>query len=37
MLQQPDGTDWKILDRLQDDARLANVDLARAVSLSPSP
>src|SRR5215470_7613175 len=30
MLQQPDGTDWKILDRLQDDARLANVDLARA-------
>jgi Lrp/AsnC family leucine-responsive transcriptional regulator len=37
MLQQLDGIDWKILDRLQDDARLANVDLARAVSLSPSP
>ena len=38
MLQEaPDATDWKILDRLQDDARLANVDLARAVNLSPSP
>lgn len=32
-----DATDWKILARLQDDARLSNVDLARAVHLSPSP
>ena len=32
-----DATDWKILSRLQDDARLSNVDLARAVNLSPSP
>jgi len=32
-----DSTDWKILDRLQDDARVSNADLARAVSLSPSP
>ncbi|MGQ0522258.1 MAG: Lrp/AsnC family transcriptional regulator [Betaproteobacteria bacterium] len=32
-----DATDWKILDRLQRDARASNVDLARAVSLSPSP
>ena len=32
-----DATDWKILARLQDDARLANVELARAVNLSPSP
>ncbi len=32
-----DATDWKILARLQDDARLSNVELARAVHLSPSP
>jgi len=32
-----DSIDWKILDRLQQDARIANVDLARAVNLSPSP
>ena len=32
-----DATDWKILGLLQDDARLSNVDLARAVGLSPSP
>ena len=32
-----DAIDWKILARLQADARIANVDLARAVNLSPSP
>lgn len=32
-----DAIDWKILDRLQDDARRSNVELARAVNLSPSP
>ncbi|MGE5526367.1 MAG: Lrp/AsnC family transcriptional regulator [Rhodospirillaceae bacterium] len=32
-----DATDWKILARLQDDARVSNVDLARSVHLSPSP
>jgi Lrp/AsnC family transcriptional regulator, leucine-responsive regulatory protein len=32
-----DATDIRILDRLQSEARIANVDLARAVSLSPSP
>ncbi len=32
-----DTTDWKILSRLQDNARLPNVELARAVNLSPSP
>ena len=32
-----DAIDWKILDRLQDDARLSNVELAQAVGLSPSP
>ena len=38
MLPEPlDATDWKILALLQDDARLSNVDLARAVGLSPSP
>ena len=36
-LQSLDATDWKILGRLQDDARISNVDLARAVNLSPSP
>lgn len=32
-----DSIDLKILARLQDDARLTNVELARAVHLSPSP
>jgi Lrp/AsnC family leucine-responsive transcriptional regulator len=32
-----DPIDWKILARLQDDARISNVDLAKAVNLSPSP
>jgi DNA-binding Lrp family transcriptional regulator len=32
-----DATDWKILDKLQADARLTNVKLAEAVNLSPSP
>lgn len=33
----PDSTDWKILELLQQDARLTNVELARKVNLSPSP
>jgi len=32
-----DAIDQRILERLQDDARLSNVELARAVNLSPSP
>lgn len=32
----PDAVDRAIVDRLQSDGRLANVDLAEAVSLSPS-
>jgi Lrp/AsnC family transcriptional regulator, leucine-responsive regulatory protein len=32
-----DTLDFRILDRLQQDARISNVDLARAVNLSPSP
>jgi Lrp/AsnC family transcriptional regulator, leucine-responsive regulatory protein len=32
-----DATDWKILATLQQDARIANVELARKVHLSPSP
>jgi DNA-binding Lrp family transcriptional regulator len=32
-----DPTDWRILGRLQDEARVSNVDLAKAVNLSPSP
>lgn len=32
-----DTKDWKILERLQGEARIANVDLAKAVNLSPSP
>lgn len=32
-----DTIDWRILDRLQEDARLTNVELAKAVNLSPSP
>jgi DNA-binding Lrp family transcriptional regulator len=34
---QLDAIDWNILGCLQDDARIANVDLARKVGLSPSP
>ena len=32
-----DAIDYRILEALQNDARIANVELARAVSLSPSP
>ena len=32
-----DEIDRRILDVLQDNARIANVDLARHVSLSPAP
>ena len=32
-----DAIDLRILERLQQDARVSNVDLARAVNLSPSP
>jgi len=32
-----DSTDWKILARLQENARLTNVELAQEVHLSPSP
>jgi Lrp/AsnC family transcriptional regulator, leucine-responsive regulatory protein len=32
-----DSIDWNILSALQDDARIANVDLADKVHLSPSP
>ncbi|MSQ70897.1 MAG: Lrp/AsnC family transcriptional regulator [Betaproteobacteria bacterium] len=32
-----DTTDWKILARLQRDARISNIELARQVNLSPSP
>jgi Lrp/AsnC family leucine-responsive transcriptional regulator len=32
-----DATDLRILSELQKNARISNVDLARAVSLSPSP
>lgn len=31
-----DPVDWRILAYLQEDARITNVDLARAVNLSPS-
>ena len=34
---QLDSIDWKILGLLQGDARMSNVDLAKAVGLSPSP
>src|SRR4026208_1289551 len=34
---QLDSIYWKILGLLQADARMANVELARAVGLSPSP
>jgi Lrp/AsnC family transcriptional regulator, leucine-responsive regulatory protein len=36
-VSQPDSIDWKILGLLQADARMANVELAKAVGLSPSP
>jgi len=32
-----DATDWRILGLLQGDARMSNVELAKAVGLSPSP
>ena len=32
-----DSIDWKILAALQDNARMANVDLCEKVNLSPSP
>jgi DNA-binding Lrp family transcriptional regulator len=32
-----DSIDWKILTALQENARLANVELAEKVNLSPSP
>lgn len=32
-----DATDWKILRELQRDGRITNVDLAKAVGLSPPP
>jgi Lrp/AsnC family leucine-responsive transcriptional regulator len=32
-----DAIDFRILERLQQDARISNVELARAVNLSPSP
>ncbi|MEV6492598.1 Lrp/AsnC family transcriptional regulator [Actinoplanes sp. NPDC051633] len=35
-MTQLDATDRAILDRLQVDGRIANIDLAHAVSLSPS-
>ena len=34
---QVDSIDWKILGLLQADARMSNVELARAIGLSPSP
>jgi DNA-binding Lrp family transcriptional regulator len=34
---QPDSIDWNILSLLQADARMSNVELAKAVGLSPSP
>jgi len=37
LLQDLDTTDLRILERLQQDARLTNVELAQAVHLSPSP
>ena len=32
-----DATDWKILSLLQEDARITNLELSRAIGLSPSP
>ncbi len=37
MMEKLDITDFKILRQLQRDASLTNVELAQAVSLSPSP
>ncbi len=37
MSENLDSTDFRILDRLQQDASLTNVELAGKVSLSPSP
>lgn len=34
---KPDSIDWKILAELQVNARIANVDLAEKINLSPSP
>ena len=34
---QLDSIDWSILSLLQADARMSNVELAKAVGLSPSP
>ncbi len=34
---QLDSIDWKILGLLQADARMSNVELAKAIGLSPSP
>ena len=34
---QFDEIDWRILDLLQDNARMTNIELAQAVNLSPSP
>ena len=34
---QLDAIDWRILGLLQGDARMSNVELAKAVGLSPSP
>ena len=36
-MQTLDAIDWKILARLQEDARQSNVELAHSVHLSPSP
>ena len=35
-MDELDHIDWRILARMQEDARISNVDLARAVNLSPS-
>ncbi len=32
-----DSIDWKILTLLQEDARITNIELSRAIGLSPSP
>ncbi|MEO7403839.1 MAG: winged helix-turn-helix transcriptional regulator, partial [Burkholderiales bacterium] len=37
MLDPLDSIDWRILARLQADARISNTNLARAVDLTPSP
>lgn len=34
---QLDSIDWRILGLLQADARMSNVELAKAIGLSPSP